>query len=517
MSTPFHWAMGGSQMVLGLIIPISFNIVTAAAADEILLSALSGVSNTDAVPSSNCVSIQSHMNALVPAPLMTLLWILRTMGYIVSALLFVLWWFQGSLLYMPSFGRVGEGKVISSNPRGFRSPAEYGMRHEEIWLQSGTPPNSIPLHAWLVLQPGSSASRAPTVIFFHGNAGNIGYRLPNIRALVHACGCNVFIIDYRGYGCSAGEPSEVGLIDDAVAALEYLRSRSNGGSVSSAVGSNMSASASNELRGALCTIDASRIHLFGRRLGGAVDFLLAALDNQRLQSARMRGVPISSLPPPIAGVIVENSFTSLEDMVLVLATRMGIVRPAAGSVEEAESLAAEAAADSAAAEAQQDSPSSSPTTHTDNSFPQPDQSIPIPAALATVNPSEVNSVSSVSVTNEGRIRQCWRIFLSFLMTNRWESIHALRRMGPHTPLLLCSGLADELVPSAMMSRLYSESIRTHPNASVTRLRTLHTVDRGTHNDTHIKGGMLYFQTIEKFFNETYQTNTQVHTHESTSH
>jgi len=120
--------------------------------------------------------------SLAPAPLLTLLWLLKALGYVLLLVLLAVWWLQGSLLYMANFGRrPGEGgdKIISSNPRGFRSPAEYGMRHEEVWLRSGSggaKGEGVPLHAWLILQPGAAASRAPTLLFFHGNAGNIGYR-----------------------------------------------------------------------------------------------------------------------------------------------------------------------------------------------------------------------------------------------------------------------------------------------------------------------------------------------------
>jgi len=59
------------------------------------------------------------------------------------------------------------------------------------------------------------------MIFFHGNAGNIGSRLPNIEIIVKKCNTNVLILAYRGYGDSEGTPSEEGLKLDADATLEY--------------------------------------------------------------------------------------------------------------------------------------------------------------------------------------------------------------------------------------------------------------------------------------------------------
>lgn len=60
------------------------------------------------------------------------------------------------------------------------------------------------------------------MLFFHGNAGNIGARNPNLEILVKHCLTNVLIIDYRGYGNSEGTPSEDGLRIDAEASLEWL-------------------------------------------------------------------------------------------------------------------------------------------------------------------------------------------------------------------------------------------------------------------------------------------------------
>jgi len=88
---------------------------------------------------------------------------------------------------------------------------------------------------------------------------------------------NVFAFDYRGYGFSQGTPSEPGLIEDSEAALNYLA----------------------EL-GSQKVIDPNKVFLFGRSLGGAVVVQLAS-----------RGI---KLPLQPAGIIIENSFTSIADM-----------------------------------------------------------------------------------------------------------------------------------------------------------------------------------------------------------
>ena len=74
------------------------------------------------------------------------------------------------------------------------------------------------LHGWWV------PATAPTigqVLLFHGNAGNIGDRVPHI-ALLTAAGFDVLAFDYRGYGRSAGRPSEHGTYEDARAARDAL-------------------------------------------------------------------------------------------------------------------------------------------------------------------------------------------------------------------------------------------------------------------------------------------------------
>ena len=45
------------------------------------------------------------------------------------------------------------------------------------------------------------------LIYFHGNAGNIGHRLPDLLTLSDM-GFNVLGVGYRGYGRSTGRPSE---------------------------------------------------------------------------------------------------------------------------------------------------------------------------------------------------------------------------------------------------------------------------------------------------------------------
>lgn len=62
---------------------------------------------------------------------------------------------------------------------------------------------------------------APTVIFFHGQHGNIDTHWRKVMNIYEG-GFNVLAVDYRGFGTSVGTPSEPGLYRDAEAAFDAL-------------------------------------------------------------------------------------------------------------------------------------------------------------------------------------------------------------------------------------------------------------------------------------------------------
>ncbi len=72
---------------------------------------------------------------------------------------------------------------------------------------------------------GSSGGRPGiTILYFHGNKHNLDEYWDRVMFL-HDAGVNVLIFDYRGFGKSTGVSSEVGLHEDAEAALQYVLSR----------------------------------------------------------------------------------------------------------------------------------------------------------------------------------------------------------------------------------------------------------------------------------------------------
>jgi fermentation-respiration switch protein FrsA (DUF1100 family) len=151
-------------------------------------------------------------------------------------------------------------------------PSQYGIKDfEELVIPTS---DGEKLSAFYIRGPRGSNNANTTVLMFHGNAGNIGHRLPIARMIINFIGCNVFMLEYRGYGLSTGEPDESGLYLDAQTALEYLRNRAE-------------------------TSD-HKLVIYGQSLGGAVASKLVA-KNQKAGD--------------IAGLILENTFLSMRKLI----------------------------------------------------------------------------------------------------------------------------------------------------------------------------------------------------------
>jgi uncharacterized protein len=143
-----------------------------------------------------------------------------------------------------------------------QTPAVVGLDFVDVTIHTE---DGERLHGWWV------RSRAPSlghVLLCHGNAGNVGDRLPHVELLT-AAGFDVLAFDYRGYGRSTGRPSEQGLYRDARAARDALQRQAG--------------------------VDPARVFYLGESLGGAVALALAL-----------------ELPP--AGLILQSAFTSVRDM-----------------------------------------------------------------------------------------------------------------------------------------------------------------------------------------------------------
>ena len=109
---------------------------------------------------------------------------------------------------------------------------------------------------------------------FHGNAGNMGHRVPIAKILEENTGCSILMLEYRGYGMSTGSPDEKGLMIDAQTGLDYIRN-------------------SKETKG-------HEIVVYGQSIGGAVAIQLVAKNQDA---------------GDIAGLILENTFTSIRKLI----------------------------------------------------------------------------------------------------------------------------------------------------------------------------------------------------------
>jgi fermentation-respiration switch protein FrsA (DUF1100 family) len=85
------------------------------------------------------------------------------------------------------------------------TPADAGLEFVDVTFEAE---DGVALHGWWV--PGRSGD--VTLLWFHGNAGNLGDRVDLLELLHDELGIGIFAIDYRGYGRSEGKPSEAGLI-----------------------------------------------------------------------------------------------------------------------------------------------------------------------------------------------------------------------------------------------------------------------------------------------------------------
>ncbi len=101
------------------------------------------------------------------------------------------------------------------------TPKDHGLAYEEVNFKSA---DGTKLHAWFLPAKEGFKKAKSTVVFSHGNAGNVAYHLAFVDWMMEN-GYNVFLYDYRGYGKSEGKASKEGTIADALAAFRYVGER----------------------------------------------------------------------------------------------------------------------------------------------------------------------------------------------------------------------------------------------------------------------------------------------------
>src|ERR1017187_2091046 len=174
-------------------------------------------------------------------------------GALLTCLLIVLMlrWFEHSQVYHPS-------RELSA------TGAELGRPFEDVRFKAS---DGVQLNGWFFPASTNSPRAQFALLLCHGNAGNISHRLDTCAALL-ATGASVFVFDYRGYGRSAGRPSEEGTYRDAQAAYQWLRQKG---------------------------FARTNIIAFGESLGGGVAAELAVRET-------------------VGGLVLQSTFTSITDI-----------------------------------------------------------------------------------------------------------------------------------------------------------------------------------------------------------
>jgi len=158
--------------------------------------------------------------------------------------------------------RIEDRFIFHPSAEIVQTPLHVGLPFQDHFISTS---DGVRLNGWFIPHPDARA----TLLWFHGNAGNISHRVENLKLLHDKVKLNIFIFDYRGYGLSTGSISEEGTYRDGRAALNYVNQQ---------IG-----------------VEAKNLIIFGRSLGAAVATEVA------LQCA-------------CRGLILEAPFTSIRDM-----------------------------------------------------------------------------------------------------------------------------------------------------------------------------------------------------------
>jgi len=153
-------------------------------------------------------------------------------------------------------------------PRGFARPEERLLSRVPDLERWSLPIDGGSVEAVLLRAPGDGPR--PAVIHAHGNAELIEYWAGPLGRYRDHLGVHLLLVEYRGYGRSAGKPSETGITADFRAAYDRLIARDD--------------------------VDESRIIGHGRSLGGGAIGTLAA-------------------GRALAGMVFESTFTSVPEVV----------------------------------------------------------------------------------------------------------------------------------------------------------------------------------------------------------
>ena len=123
-------------------------------------------------------------------------------AYIV-VIIFV-YFYQRNLLYHPSENNY-QNDTIQFN-------------HQEIFIKVN---DEIKLKSWII---NKDLKNFKTLVFFHGNAGDLSNRIYKLNEL-DKLNINILLISWRGFSGNEGYPTEKNLYEDAEAAIKWLNKK----------------------------------------------------------------------------------------------------------------------------------------------------------------------------------------------------------------------------------------------------------------------------------------------------
>jgi uncharacterized protein len=176
-------------------------------------------------------------------------------------------------IFVALLGVVGWLVVMAQSKLAFPAPPPEAQQPgalahaggESVWLDA----SGDRVEAWYL--PARGEGPAPLIIYAHGNGEIIDIWAEAMTPLRDA-GVGVLLVEYPGYGRSEGKPSEKSITTAMIAAFDWAAKQPR--------------------------VDARRIAGYGRSMGGGAVAQIAA-------------------KRPLAALILESTYTSLEDMVRV--------------------------------------------------------------------------------------------------------------------------------------------------------------------------------------------------------
>ncbi|ROT98647.1 alpha/beta hydrolase [Marinobacter sp. R17] len=141
------------------------------------------------------------------------------------------------------------------------TPDRLDLDYRDVYLDTV---DGEHLHGWWLPAEGEDHG---TVYYLHGNAQNMSSHILNVAWLPRE-GYNVFMIDYRGFGESTGDPDIEGALADTEAGFRWLVQQP----------------------------DSGPYYLLGQSLGGGLGLMLAAEWTRRQEQ------------PPLTAVVLDSTF-----------------------------------------------------------------------------------------------------------------------------------------------------------------------------------------------------------------